>query len=69
MGILVGAIAANVPGGLLPEGLAGTVGVYALPLAAFGGGWASIMVLIAILTRHGPTSVEVMRHRARGADR
>ena len=56
----LGAIGAIVLGGLLPAGIAGLVGIYAVPLAAFAGGWVSTMVLYAISTRHGRTSVAVM---------
>jgi len=56
----LGAIGAIVLGGLLPAGLAGLVGMYAVPLAAFAGGWVSTLVLYAISTRRGRTSVAVM---------
>jgi len=56
----LGAIGAIVLGGLLPAALAGLVGVYAVPLAAFAGGWVSTLVLYAISTRRGRTSVAVM---------
>ncbi|MGS4944114.1 FecCD family ABC transporter permease [Meridianimarinicoccus sp. RP-17] len=56
----LGAIGAIVLGGLLPAGLAGLVGIHAVPLAAFAGGWVSTMLLYAISTRNGRTSVAVM---------
>lgn len=56
----LGAIAAIVLGGLLPAGLAATLGWHAVPVAAFLGGWASTLVLYAIATRQGRTSVATM---------
>ncbi|TCP60927.1 iron complex transport system permease protein [Rhodovulum bhavnagarense] len=56
----LGAITAIVLGGLLPAGLAAALGYYAVPVAAFAGGWASTLVLYAISTRRGRTSVATM---------
>jgi len=56
----LGAISAIVLGGLLPAGLATTLGYYAVPVAAFLGGWGSTLVLYAISTRKGRTSVATM---------
>ncbi|SIO56004.1 iron complex transport system permease protein [Rhodovulum sp. ES.010] len=56
----LGAIAAIVLGGLLPAGLAAALGYYAVPVAAFFGGWASTLVLYGIATRRGRTSVATM---------
>lgn len=56
----LGAIAAIVLAGLLPAGLAAALGYYAVPVAAFLGGWASTLVLYGIATRRGRTSVATM---------
>lgn len=55
----LGAVAAIVLGGLLPAGLA-AAGIYAVPLAAFLGGWASTLLLYRVSTRAGRTSVATM---------
>ncbi|GAA0287069.1 FecCD family ABC transporter permease [Rhodovulum strictum] len=56
----LGAITAIVLGGLLPAGLAAALGYYAVPVAAFLGGWAATLVLYGIATRRGRTSVATM---------
>ena len=56
----LGAITAIVLGGVLPAGLAATLGQYAVPVAAFLGGWVSTLLLYAIATRSGRTSVATM---------
>lgn len=56
----LGAISAIVLGASLPAGLALALGNYAVPLAAFLGGWLSTLVLYRISTRNGRTSVAVM---------
>ncbi|HDR28372.1 FecCD family ABC transporter permease [Rhodovulum sp.] len=56
----LGAISAIVLGGFLPAGLAAALGYYAVPVAAFLGGWASTLVLYGIATRRGRTSVATM---------
>ena len=56
----LGAVAAIVLGGLLPPALQGLVGIYTVPLAAFLGGWASVLLLYTVATRGGRTSVATM---------
>ncbi|GGE16423.1 heme ABC transporter permease [Primorskyibacter flagellatus] len=55
-----GAVAAIVLGGFLPAAVLGWVGGYLVPFAAFLGGWASTLILYAIATRGGRTSVATM---------
>ena len=55
-----GAVAAIVLGGFLPAAILSWVGAYLVPFAAFLGGWASTLVLYAIATRGGQTSVATM---------
>ncbi|MEM0937104.1 MAG: iron ABC transporter permease [Pseudomonadota bacterium] len=56
----LGAIAAIVLGAALPSGLAVALGNYAVPVAAFLGGWITTLVLYRVSTRNGRTSVGVM---------
>lgn len=56
----LGAITAIVLGGLLPLGAIAWSGIYLVPLASFGGGWVTTMLLYAVSTRNGRTSVAVM---------
>jgi iron complex transport system permease protein len=56
----LGAITAIVLGSMLPVGVAAWVGPYAVPIAAFLGGWVSTLVLYWISTGQGRTSVAVM---------
>ncbi|ARE42424.1 Hemin ABC transporter, permease protein (plasmid) [Rhodovulum sp. P5] len=56
----LGAISAIVLGSLLPAGLAAALGYYAVPVAAFLGGWGTTLALYAISTRKGRTSVATM---------
>ncbi|SDF00279.1 iron complex transport system permease protein [Paracoccus isoporae] len=56
-GASLGAISAIVLGGMLPAAIAGW---YLVPLAAFAGGWAAMLLLYAIATRQGRTSVATM---------
>jgi len=55
-----GAVAAIVLGGVLPAAVLGWTGPYLVPAAAFLGGWASTLILYAIATRGGRTSVATM---------
>ncbi|QDY68231.1 FecCD family ABC transporter permease [Qingshengfaniella alkalisoli] len=55
-----GAITAIVLGGLLPASLSAVAGYYAVPIAAFVGGWLSTMLLYRVATRRGQTSVATM---------
>lgn len=57
-GASLGAVVAIVLGGLLP--VASLLGQWFVPLAAFIGAWAATMILYAIATRHGRTSVATM---------
>lgn len=59
-GAALGAISAIVLGGLLPAGIAAITGYYTVPLAAFLGGWVTTILLYAVSTRRGRTSVAVM---------
>ena len=56
----LGAVAAIVLGGLLPAALQGLLGYYLVPAAAFLGGWGSVLLLYAVATRGGRTSVATM---------
>nr|WP_216365208.1 MULTISPECIES: iron ABC transporter permease [unclassified Roseobacter] len=56
----LGAITAIVLGGLLPLAVRDMVGFYLVPFAAFFGGWASTILLYAVSTSRGRTSVAVM---------
>jgi len=56
----LGAVTAIVLGGLLPPALQVMLGYYLVPAAAFLGGWASVMLLYAVATRGGRTSVATM---------
>lgn len=59
-GVGLGAITAIVLGGLLPTALQSLIGLYTMPLAAFLGGWASVLLLYGVATRGGRTSVATM---------
>lgn len=56
----LGAVTAIVLGGLLPPALQSLIGIYTVPLAAFLGGWASVLLLYGVATRGGRTSVATM---------
>lgn len=56
----LGAVTAIVLGGLLPPTLQGLIGIYTVPLAAFLGGWASVLLLYGVATRGGTTSMATM---------
>jgi len=56
----LGAIAAIVLGGMLPQAMQAVLGIYTVTLAAFFGGWASVLLLYAVATRGGRTSVATM---------
>ncbi|WCR10692.1 iron ABC transporter permease [Paracoccus stylophorae] len=56
----LGAIAAIVLGGLLPPAMAAAAGWHLVPLAAFAGGWVSMLALYAVATRQGQTSIATM---------
>lgn len=56
----LGAITAIVLGGLLPPALQSLIGLYTVPLAAFLGSWASVLLLYGVATRGGRTSVATM---------
>jgi len=56
----LGAVTAIVLGGLLPPAVRGVLGYYMVPAAAFLGGWGSVLLLYAVATRGGRTSVATM---------
>jgi iron complex transport system permease protein len=56
----LGAITAIVLGAALPVWAIGWAGIYAVPVAAFVGGWGATMVLYRVSTRAGRTSVATM---------
>lgn len=56
----LGAIAAIVLGGLLPPAVAAFAGWHLVPLSAFAGGWLAMLVLYAVATNGGRTSVATM---------
>ncbi len=56
----LGAIGAIVLGGLLPAALIDAAGNWTVPLAAFAGGWLSVVILYRVSTRRGRTSVATM---------
>ena len=53
----LGAVLAIVLGGLMPANLSATIGAHLVPLAAFLGGWGATIVLYALASRQGRTSV------------
>ncbi|MDQ2093385.1 FecCD family ABC transporter permease [Rhodalgimonas zhirmunskyi] len=55
-----GAIVAIVLGGMLPAGIAAMFGSSLVPVAAFVGAWASMLLLYRVSTRRGRTSVATM---------
>lgn len=59
-GASLGAISAIVLAGMLPAAVSGFFGWYLVPVAAFVGGWVSMMVLYRIATRSGRTSIATM---------
>ncbi|WP_199260320.1 FecCD family ABC transporter permease [Paracoccus binzhouensis] len=59
-GASLGAIVAIVLGSALPAGIAGFLGWYLVPVAAFCGGWITTILLYRIATRRGRTSVATM---------
>lgn len=56
----LGAVTAIVLGGFLPFWLLASVGSWLVPIAAFIGSWAATILLYAVSTRRGRTSVAVM---------
>lgn len=56
----LGAIAMIVLAGLLPVAVAQFFGAYLVPVAAFAGGWCSMMILYRIATLGGRTSIATM---------
>ncbi|AGT10273.1 FecCD family ABC transporter permease [Paracoccus aminophilus] len=59
-GASLGAISAIVLASALPVSVAAFFGWYLVPVAAFTGGWVSMMVLYRIATRSGRTSIATM---------
>ncbi len=56
----LGAVCAIVLGSLMPPALAALAGTYAVPVAAFAGGWISTLLLYRVTTRNGRTSMATM---------
>lgn len=56
----LGAVTAIVLGSLLPIALRDSLGPFLVPVAAFFGGWASVLLLYGVATRDGRTSVATM---------
>ena len=56
----LGAVLAIVLGGLLPVGVARLIGLHLVPFAAFLGGWGATILLYALASRQGRTSVATM---------
>ncbi len=56
----LGAVLAIVLGGLLPAGLLSAVGAQLIPVAAFAGGWVTVILLYRVATQGGRTSVPTM---------
>jgi iron complex transport system permease protein len=56
----LGAVLAIVLGGLLPVGVASVIGLHLVPFAAFLGGWGATILLYAVSSRQGRTSVATM---------
>ncbi|MAO00399.1 iron ABC transporter permease [uncultured Roseovarius sp.] len=56
----LGAVTAIVLGSLLPIALRDSLGPFLVPVAAFLGGWASVLLLYGVATRGGRTSVATM---------
>lgn len=56
----LGAVLAIVLGGLLPVGIASVIGLHLVPFAAFLGGWGATILLYAVSSRQGRTSVATM---------
>lgn len=56
----LGAIGAIVLGGLLPAALRAAAGAYLVPLCAFGGGWATVLILYRIASLRGQTSTATL---------
>lgn len=56
----LGAVGAIVLAGMLPPALAAAAGIYAVPIAAFAGGWIATLLLYRVATRGGRTSMATM---------
>ncbi len=56
----LGAVSAIVLGSALPATIAAAAGFYLVPIAAFLGGWVTVLCLYRIATRAGQTSVATM---------
>lgn len=59
-GASLGAIMAIVLGALLPIALQQAIGPYLIPFAAFAGSWGAVLVLYAVATHRGRTSVATL---------
>ena len=56
----LGAVAAIVLGGLLPAAFRAATGPHVVPLAAFAGGWAAVLILARIASLRGQTSIATL---------
>ncbi|MEH7830197.1 FecCD family ABC transporter permease [Gemmobacter denitrificans] len=60
MGAGLGAVAAIVLGGSLPIAVGAVLGTHLVPVAAFLGGWAVVLILSALSRRGGQVSIATM---------
>lgn len=56
----LGAVMAFVLGGMLPTAISAVVGSYLVPVAAFVGAWATVILLYNVASRGGRTSVAML---------
>ncbi|AOZ69144.1 iron ABC transporter [Rhodobacter xanthinilyticus] len=56
----LGAVIAIVLGGALPVAIRAATGIYLVPLFAFAGGWAAVVVLYRVASLRGQTSIATM---------
>lgn len=56
----LGAVIAIVLGGLLPVALQAALGAYLVPVFAFAGGWAAVLILYRVASLRGQTSIATM---------
>lgn len=56
----LGAVIAIVLGGVLPVAVQAALGAYLVPVFAFAGGWAAVLVLYRVASLRGQTSIATM---------
>lgn len=56
----LGAVIAIVLGGLLPVALQAALGAHLVPVFAFAGGWAAVLILYRVASLRGQTSIATM---------